>query len=84
MGVLMPVVVTVGGWQLALWAYEHFGCQGGIKNLEPCFAGDVNILPLLGIGLFWCQILSWLTVPISAGLLAAVAAKHFKAKSSSF
>lgn len=74
-----PALVTFGGWQLALWAYEHFGCQGSLKYLKPCFVGSINLLPWLGIGLFWCQLLLWVLGPVSAGLLLSVAAKHYRA-----
>ena len=74
-----PALVTFGGWQLALWAYEHFGCQGNLKYLQPCFAGSINLLPWLGIGLFWCQLLFWVLGPVSAGLILSVAAKQYRA-----
>jgi hypothetical protein len=73
---LMPAALTLGGWQLAVWAYDYFGCQGNIKNLAPCYAGTINLLPWLGIGLFWFQILSYITVPVSAWFLINVGAKH--------
>ena len=73
---LLPAAVTLGGWQLAVWAYDYFGCHGGLKNLAPCYAGAINLLPWLGLGLFWCQILCFITVPISALLLIQVGAKH--------
>lgn len=72
----LPAVFTVGGWRWAVWAYEHFGCQGNLKSLEPCFAGSYNILPWLGFGLFWCQLLAWLAVPLSIGLLIVVGLQH--------
>jgi hypothetical protein len=62
---LLPAIVTFGGWKLAVWAYDFFACEGELKNLASCFAGDVNILPALGFGLFWCQLLSWICVPVS-------------------
>ncbi|MCE4539443.1 hypothetical protein LXT12_19520 [Pelomonas sp. P7] len=72
----LPAIVTFGGWQLAVWAYEHFGCSGNLKALAPCFAGGVNLLPLLGIGLFWCQLLLWVAVPISLWLMLWVYSRH--------
>ncbi len=69
---LLPALVTVGWWQWAVWAYDYYGCQGGLKNLQPCFAGGVSIIGKLGIGLFWCPILSWVCVPLSLYLLLAV------------
>lgn len=74
---LLPAIVTFGGWRLAVWAYDFFACQGGVKNLAPCFAGGVNILPALGVGLFWCQLLSWICVPVSGWLLIRLVAEPF-------
>jgi hypothetical protein len=73
---LLPATVTLGGWQFAVWAYEHFGCTGHLKNLQPCYVGPINILPALGIGLFWCQLLAWIAVPITLWLLIEVGARH--------
>ena len=73
---LLPAFVTVGGWQLATWVYGHFGCEGNLKNLQPCFAGSVNLLPWLGIGLFWLQLATWVAVPVSAWLFIMTAARH--------
>jgi hypothetical protein len=74
---LLPAILTVGGWQMAVLAYGYFGCEGNIKNLQPCLAGGVNIVPALGLGLFWCQMLAWVCAPISLGLLLGVGARHF-------
>jgi len=76
---LLPAVITVGGWQLAIWIYDYFGCQGHLKNLQPCFVGSVNILPFLGFGLFWCQLLMFIALPLSFWLVIKVFAKQYKA-----
>jgi hypothetical protein len=73
---LLPAAVTLSGWQLAVWAYGYFGCQGNLKSLAPCYAGSINLLPWLGIGIFWFQLLCFITVPISAWFLIQVGAKH--------
>lgn len=74
---LLPTVVTGGGWLLAAWAFDYFGCTGSIKYMRPCFVGSFNLLPLLGIGLFWCQILLWLAAPLSFWLVLKVyASRH--------
>jgi len=73
---LIPTAITLGGWQLAVWAFGYLGCQGNIKELAPCHAGSFNLLPWLGIGLFWCPLLSFLTVPVSALFLIYVGATH--------
>jgi len=73
---LIPAALTLGGWQLAVAAYDFFGCQGNLKNLAPCYAGTINLLPWLGIGLFWLPLLSYVTVPVSVWLLINVGARH--------
>jgi hypothetical protein len=75
---LLPAILTVGGWQLAVWAYGYYGCEGNIKTLQPCLAGRMNLLPALGLGLFWCQILAWVCAPISLGLLLGCGARDFR------
>lgn len=73
---LLPALVTVGWWQWAVWAFVHYGCIDTGKNLQPCFADGVNITGMIGLGLFWCQILSWVCVPLSLCLLFAVFIRH--------
>ena len=73
---LLPAAITLGGWQLAIWSFGYFGCHGDIKHLATCHAGAFNLLPWLGLGLFWCPLLSFLTVPVSAWLLIYVGATH--------
>src|SRR5512133_3992518 len=75
---LFPAILTVGGWQLAVWAYGYYGCEGNIKTLQPCLAGAVNLLPALGLGLFWCQILTWICGPISLGLVLGCGARDLR------
>jgi hypothetical protein len=76
---LLPALLTVGGWQAATWAFDYFGCAGNIKDLQPCFAGGVDIMPGIGFGLFWCQVLSWICVPISGGKFLGVLARQIAA-----
>jgi hypothetical protein len=80
---LLPVVVTVGGWKLAVWAYANFSCQGNLKSLEPCFWGSINLTPWIAIGLFWCQLLSWVAAPLSLLLFLNVFLKHIEARQNS-
>jgi len=75
---LLPAIITVGWWQSAIWAYTYFGCQGNLKNLQPCFAGSINILPFLGFGLFWCYILMFITLPLSFWLVIKMVAKQHR------
>lgn len=76
---LLPIIVTAGGWLLAILAFDHFGCAGNLKDMQPCYAGSFNLLPLLGIGLFWCQLLLWVAVPLSFWLLLKVYASRHRA-----
>jgi hypothetical protein len=76
---LLPALLTVGGWQAAAWAFDVFGCAGGGSELQPCLAGGMNIAPAIGFGLFWCQILSWICVPISGGKFLGVLARQIAA-----
>jgi len=75
---LLPAIITMVGWQSAIWAYAYFGCQGNLKHLQPCFAGSVNIVPFLGFGLFWCQLLMFVALPLSFWLVIKVVAKQYR------
>lgn len=77
---LLPALVTIGGWQAAAWAFHYVGCTGNIKYLQSCFAGSMDIMPVVGLGLFWCQILSPVCVPISGGLVLGVLARQIAAR----
>jgi len=76
---LLPAVLTLGGWQAAVWAFDYFGCTGNIKDLQPCFAGGLDVNVAIGIGLFWCQILSWICVPVSIGTFLGVMSRQIAA-----
>ena len=65
----LPFIATFGWWQLAAWAYSHFHCQGGLKDLRQCFAGSFDITWFLGIGLFFCQLL-WVPAAVLSAVLA--------------
>jgi hypothetical protein len=75
---LLPTTITATGWQSAIWAYSYFGCQGNLKNVQPCFAGSLNIIPFLDFGLFWCQLLTFFALPLSSWLAIKVFAKQFE------
>ena len=74
----LPGVITVGGWQLAEWAFVHFGCQWNSKGIDPCFVGTNNIQGWLGIGLFWCHLIAYLAVPFSIVSVIVVALLQFR------
>ena len=72
----LPAAITVGVWQLASLAFNVFACHGDIKHLQHCFAGSIDLLPFMVFGLFWMQIASFATVPVSALMLVFVGARH--------
>lgn len=73
---LLPAAITVGVWQLAWLAFNVFGCHGDIKHMKDCYAGSFNLLPFMEFGLFWMQLASLITVPVSALMLLFVGARH--------
>jgi hypothetical protein len=73
---LLPAAITVGVWQLAWLAFNVFGCHGDIKHMQHCFAGPITLLPFMEFGLFWMQLASFATVPVSALMLVFVGARH--------
>ena len=73
---LLPAAITVGLWQLAWLAFNVFGCDGDIKHMQYCFAGPINLLPFMGFGLFWMQLASLITVPVSALMPLFVGSRH--------
>ena len=48
----LPAAYTGLGWQLATFAYRAANCQGGVKNINGCFIGNVDITTLVGYGYF--------------------------------
>ncbi|MDO9165152.1 MAG: hypothetical protein Q7U13_03510 [Rhodoferax sp.] len=73
---LLPAAITVGVWQVAWLAFNVFECHGDIKHMQPCFAGPINLLSFMEFGLFWMQLASLITVPMSALMLIFVGARH--------
>jgi hypothetical protein len=72
----LPFAVTFSGWRLAEWAYPYFQCKGGLKDLQPCFAGSIDITGFIGIGLFFCQLL-WIPAAVLSAVIAlSVFEKH--------
>ena len=78
---LLPTVVTLGGWKLAAWAYPYAQCTQNGKGFYGCTIGSVDVTALLGFGMFWCQLLAWLAIPVSAWLLFSTWAKSRTAQS---
>ncbi|EOV2220995.1 TPA: hypothetical protein L3996_002480 [Pseudomonas aeruginosa] len=48
-----PPAVFFAIWKLGVFAYNHFDCHGSIKGLAPCSAGSFDLLPWLGLSMFW-------------------------------
>ncbi len=76
----IPPVLFFALWKLAAFFYGHFNCQGDLKSLAPCSAGGFDLQLFLGIGLFWGQLIFWLSLPVSAYFLISVGAKHVGSK----
>lgn len=79
----IPAAVTLGGWAFAAWAYDNFNCEAVSKGLASCYAGSLNITWFVGVGLFWCQLLAWVAVPMSLWFLGKTYEQHrnFREKS---
>ena len=73
---LLPAAITVGVWQLTWVAFNVFGCHGDIKHMRHCFAGPIDLLPFMELGLFWMQLASLIAVPVSALMLLFVGVRH--------
>jgi len=73
---LAPPIFFFSWWQLANWAYQYFSCEGGLKNLQPCLVGAINIVPFLGIGLFWCRLALFAAVPLSVFFCAVIMSRQ--------
>jgi len=70
----LPPFLLFGGWKLSDWAYHYYACQGGLKNLQPCYVGTIDIMPYIGFGLSFCQIFWFPAIVFSAWLLLRI--KH--------
>lgn len=77
---VIPPALFFSLWKLGVFSYHYFGCQGNIKNLAPCSAGGIDLLPWLGFGMFWSHILFWLSLPVSAFFLIDIGAKYIGSK----
>lgn len=77
---VIPPALFFALWKLGVFSYHYFSCQGNIKNLAPCSVGSIDLLPWLGVGMFWCPILFGLSLPISAFFLIDIGAKHIGSK----
>jgi hypothetical protein len=78
--VVIPSALLFVCWKLGVFAYQHFNCQGNIKNLAPCTVGELDLLPWLAFGMFWSPILFWISLPVAAFFLIDVGAKHIGSK----
>jgi hypothetical protein len=64
----LPLVVTLGGWRLALIADAALGCNTMGKSPSPCFVGGADLQPLLSIVAWWGMVL-WIPGLVVSGLL---------------
>ncbi|WP_044873494.1 hypothetical protein [Pseudomonas sp. LFM046] len=73
---LMPVAYTWIGWRLGVLAYDHFGCQGGAKNVHACYANGIDVTALVGHGMFLMIPFIFFAAPMSLWFLLNTGAKH--------
>jgi hypothetical protein len=71
----LPFVMVFGWWRLADWAHHYFQCYG-LKQMQPCLAGPVNLTGFVATGMFFGALL-WIPAAILSVVLAlAVGEKH--------
>jgi hypothetical protein len=73
---MLPVGVTLGGWQLAALLAHSLGCSVPSKDPQPCLIGMLNAEPLLGAVAWWGMLLWVPGLVISALLLGALLARR--------
>lgn len=74
----LPGMLTLAAWQVTLWAYPYLHCKGNMKSLHACTLSESDITGMVGIGLFLCPLLSFVTVPASLGMMFSVWAKQYQ------
>lgn len=74
----LPAPLLFSCWKLSDWAYQYYGCQGGLKNLQSCYVGTIDIMPYIGFGLSFCQIFWFPAIVFSAWLLLRIKYKEEK------
>ncbi len=66
---LAPVAVSWGGWAAAEVLYRVLECGAGLKDLRPCRLLGIDVVPFLGFGFVWCQLLVLPALLVSFALL---------------
>jgi hypothetical protein len=65
---LLPLAITLGGWQLSLWLNDVLSCQSVGKEPLPCVLLGINIQPSLSLASWWGMLL-WVPGLIVSGLM---------------
>jgi hypothetical protein len=65
---LLPLAITLGGWQFSLWLNDLLGCQSVGKDPQPCIVLGANIQGPLAFTSWWGMLL-WVPGLIISGLL---------------
>lgn len=73
---LLPAAYTWGGWNLGIWAYEYFGCQGGTKSLANCTAHGSDMTWFVGYCIFLMIPSIFVAGPLTLWLLLRTGSKH--------
>lgn len=71
----LPFILTFGWWRLAVWAEQYFHCYG-LKQMQPCLAGSLDITRFVGTGLFLAMLLWIPSAVLSIVLALSVGEKH--------
>jgi len=64
----LPLIVTLGGWRLALAVNDALGCDSVGKAVAPCVAGGADLQPVLSFVAWWGMLL-WMPGLVVSGLL---------------
>ena len=68
-----PAALCLFAWQGSGWMVARLGCTWQGKSLSACYAGNFEVTPWLGAGVFWGQMLFIPAIVLSVILLAAAA-----------
>src|SRR5437763_1796482 len=64
----LPLVVTLGGWRLALVVNAALSCSAIGKSPSPCFFRGADLQPVLSVVAWWGMLL-WIPGLLLSGLL---------------
>jgi hypothetical protein len=77
---VLPTILLFTIWQLGIYSFEYFQCEGSLKNIVQCSDWGTDLMAWLVASMFWSPILLILSLPISAFFLIDTGAKHIGSK----